>query len=464
MSIIKMENTDNTAETVEHFLNTRLVNYASYDNLRKIASCIDGLKNASRKVMFTVLEKNIKENVKVLQLANKAAEYADYLHGDLSGVCVTLGQDFCGANNIPLLKKSGNFGTRSIHEASAPRYIFAKGSELFFKLFKKEDISILNEQFFEGNRIEPKFYVPVLPLLIINGSDGVSMGFAQKIMPRNPKSVKKYLTDLLSGKKPNKNLLEPCCTGFNGTIEKDLENTDGVKYLIKGTVKKIKDTEFLIEEIPYTYDLQEYLKVLDDLEESKFIQRYNDESDGENSLKFRVYISRANQDSCGIKPSDKNPDLSILMSKLKLVKSVTENYTCIDENLKIFQANSIFEIFDRYYNVKIEYLEKRKEFLLDKLNKSNQINLSKKMFIDLYIKGKLKINNVKKDDIIASLQKIKDIAPEDNYDYLLKMPLYSLTTEKLAELEETIKNIQDKIAELQKCSAQQMWLKDLHEI
>ena len=113
-------------QSVQNFLDTRLVNYASYDNLRKIASCIDGLKNASRKVMYTVMEKNIKENTKVLQLANKSAEFADYLHGDLSGVCVTLGQDFCGTNNIALLKKSGNFGTRSIHEASAPRYIFAK--------------------------------------------------------------------------------------------------------------------------------------------------------------------------------------------------------------------------------------------------------------------------------------------------------------------------------------------------
>lgn len=451
------------AETVDNFLNTRLVNYASYDNLRKIASCIDGLKNASRKVMYTVLEKNIKDNVKVLQLANKAAEFADYLHGDLSGVCVTLGQDFCGTNNIPLLKKSGNFGTRSIHESSAPRYIFAKGSDIFFKLFKKEDCDIVDEQYFEGYKIEPKFYVPVLPLLLINGSDGVSMGFAQKIMPRNPDSVKKYLKDRLNGKKAKPSLLDPYCNGFNGTIEKDL-NEDN-KFYIKGSIRKIKDTEFLIEEIPYTYDLQEYIKVLDDLEESKFIQRYNDESDGENSLKFRVYVSRANQEACGIKPSDKSPDLSVLMGKLKLIKPITENYTCIDENLKILQAKTVFELFDHYYTIKLAYIQKRKENLLEKLKALNEINLSKKKFIELYIKGTIKINKVKKADIISVLEGVKGIIKVDNgYDYLLRMPMYSLTLEKIQELDNDINTIDNKIMELHNSTVEQIWLQDLNNL
>ena len=120
---------------VQDFFNTKLVNYASYDNLRKIASFIDGFKNASRKVMYTVHEKKIKDKTKVLQLSNKCAEFADYLHGSLDGVVVTLAQDFAGTNNIPLLQKSGNFGTRSVQEASAPRYIFANGSKNFFELF-----------------------------------------------------------------------------------------------------------------------------------------------------------------------------------------------------------------------------------------------------------------------------------------------------------------------------------------
>ena len=93
------------------------------------------------------------------------------------------------------MQKSGNFGTRSVQEASAPRYIFANGSKEFFELFKYEDDNILESQKFEGNKIEPKFYVPTLPMILINGSEGVSSGFAQKILPRNPENIKKYLTD-----------------------------------------------------------------------------------------------------------------------------------------------------------------------------------------------------------------------------------------------------------------------------
>ena len=299
-------------------------------------------------------------------------------------------------------------------------------------------------------------------MLLINGSDGVSMGFAQKIMPRDFKDVKKYLIDRLNGKKGNVKLLEPSVNNFNGTIIKDLETPN--KYLISGIVRKIKDTEFLIEEIPYTYDLAEYLKVLNELEESKFIQKYADESDGENSLKFRVYISRANQEVCNIKAGDKNPDLSILLNKLKLIKPITENYTSIDENLKIFQANSIIELFERYYDVKLKYIEKRKNFLLDRYIYNNNINNSKKRFIELYIKGKLKINNVKKEELIEELEKLKFLKIDDSYDYLLKMPIYSLTFEKIEELKQAIEELENKIIDLKNSTAEQIWLNDLKKL
>ena len=106
-------------KTLTDFFETDFVNYASYDNLRKIASYIDGQKNASRKILYTVLEKNIKDKLKVSQLGAKVSEFAEYLHGSLDGVVVNLAQDFPGTNNIPLLQKKGNFGTRFAPEASA---------------------------------------------------------------------------------------------------------------------------------------------------------------------------------------------------------------------------------------------------------------------------------------------------------------------------------------------------------
>jgi len=231
---------------ITEFFKKDYVNFSSYDNLRKIASLVDGQKNASRKILYTILEKNIKEKVKVSQLGSKVAEFSEYLHGNLDGVIVNLGQDFPGSNNIPLVKKSGNFGTRFSQEASASRYIYASGTDEFFSLFKQEDSPILKHQFFEGEKIEPMFYVPSLPILLINGSEGVSSGFAQKILPRNPEDVKSYIKNTINGKE-SKTALVPFFKGFKGKI---IQGENSAQWIIKGTVQKVGINKVLITEVP----------------------------------------------------------------------------------------------------------------------------------------------------------------------------------------------------------------------
>ena len=433
---------------IEDFLNTKLVNYASYDNLRKIASCVDGLKNAARKVLYTVHDKKIKDKIKVLQLANKCAEYSDYLHGDLSGVVVTLGQDFSGTNNLPLIEKSGSFGTRSVNESAAPRYIFANGSKDFFKIFKYEDDDILIKQEFEGFPIEPKFYLPVLPMILINGSEGVSSGFAQKILGRNPENIKKYLKDFLNSKKPKEELLDPFYKGFEGTFEKDTEVKN--RWFVKGVIEELPRNEILIKEIPFQYDLQSYLKVLDDLLESKKIIRYSDESDGENKLQFKVTLPRGFT-------GDK-------YNLLKLIKPITENFTCINENNQIVIFDSAKEILEYYVKIKKEFLGKRKDFLKNKYNTELDILKSKLIFITAYIKKKIDLNNKPKDFIISQLENIKGLVKMNNFDYLLNMPIYSLTEEKIKNLEASITDLTNKIKTLEETTIEQLWLLDLKEI
>lgn len=427
---------------IQDLLNKELVNYASYDNIRKIGSAIDGLKNASRKVIFTVLEKKIKEKTKVLQLSNKCAEYADYLHGSLDGVVVTLAQDFAGSNNIPLLQKFGNFGTRCIQEASAPRYIFARGSDELFDLFK--DSEILEQQYFEGSRIEPKFYVPTLPMLLVNGSEGVSSGFAQKILPRNPENLKKYILEKLSGKEPSEELLNPYAKNFKGNFRKDVETPN--KWYIEGVVEHVKNNEYLITEIPFTYDLKTYTNVLDDLVESKAIIRYSSESDGENILRFRVTLPKGVNDS--------------LITRLKLYKIVNENYTAIDENLKVREFKSAKEIIDYYIYIKLKFLQKRKTYIIEKLNKDFKILENKLRFLNMYISKELSITDKSKSELEIELEKL-NFDKFDGYSYLICMPMYSLTTDKIKELETSIEKLKKEIETVTKTSIEQMWRKDL---
>ena len=435
---------------LSNFFNSDFVDYASYDNLRKIGSCIDGLKNASRKVIFTVLEKNIKEPIKVSQLANKVAEYAEYLHGSLDGVVVNLGQDFAGTNNVPLLQKKGNFGTRFAQEASAPRYIFTYGSKNLFTLFKKEDLKILKEQMFEGERIEPVFYVPTLPLILVNGSEGVSSGFAQKILPRNPKNIIKYLTNKIQGKRNNKDLLKPFFNDFKGTVE---QGETSFQWLIKGKIERTNKNQITISEIPVGYDLKTYIKVLKTLEDNKVILDWDDLSDKE--FKFIVKMNP--------KDLDRLSEDEIL-DKLKLVKKVTENLTCLNANNQIQEFQSVEEILDYYFKVKMEYLGKRKDYLVQELKTDLDILNAKITFIKAILDKSLVIEKQPKDKIVKNLEKIITVKVQDSYDYLLNMPLYSLTLEKIKALTETLKNSKLKLRETQEKTLENFWLEDLEEI
>lgn len=435
--------------TVTEFFNTDYVNFSSYDNIRKICSLVDGQKNSSRKILHTILEKNIKEKIKVSQLGSKVAEFAAYLHGNLDGVIVNLAQDFPGSNNIPLLQKKGNFGTRFAQEASASRYIYAYGTPEFFKLFNKDDTPILKHQTFEGAQIEPMFFVPALPIVLINGSEGVSSGFAQKILPRDPKEICDYLVKALKNPKTKVPVFKPFFNGFTGTVE---QGDNPAQWLIKGVLKRLGINKVQITEVPIGYDLRGYLSVLDDLEDKGVIQGYKDKSEDDKFL-FEVQVPSK---------SLKEWDDEELLNNLKLIKKVTENYTVLDENNKIGVCESVEEILMKYITVKLECTDKRKEHIKAKLEEEIRFDYSKYIFIKMIVDGTLKIAKRKKDDIVKNLKEVEHIIPrDDSYDYLFNLNLLNLTEERMQKLEEDIKLSKTKLDILIKKSAQDLWGEEL---
>jgi len=184
---------------ISKFLNEQYSDSALYINYRSTPSYIDGLKNSTRKVVYTVKKQNIKSQMKVSALGSKVVDTSGYLHGDTSiqGAIVTLAQDFCGSNNLSIMEPIGSFGTRHIPEAAAPRYIFTKPSKYFDYLFRKEDDHSLIEQEFEGEKIEPIFYVPTLPLILLNGSTGIGVGFASTILARDLNNIISIVNNFL---------------------------------------------------------------------------------------------------------------------------------------------------------------------------------------------------------------------------------------------------------------------------
>jgi len=211
--------------TITEFYMTMYVDASSYDNLRSIASITDGLKNSGRKVLSTVLDKGIKKEVKVSRLKSTVSEHTEYLHGEdnLASVIVNMARRYTGSNNLPLMKDQGNFGKRFINEASADRYISTSGEKYIEYLYPKADNGILIQQEFEGEKIEPRFFVPIIPMIFVNGSpNAISTGFAQNILPRPVNQIIKMVETYLE--KGTIKVPKPGWAGFKGTVKQDTEN------------------------------------------------------------------------------------------------------------------------------------------------------------------------------------------------------------------------------------------------
>ena len=434
--------------TVTKFLNEEVVNFASYSTMRAIASLVDGQKNAGRKVIYSVMNRPNKDT-KVSILSGLIMTDTEYLHGDISGSIITLAQNYAGTNNLPLLTREGNFGSRFENEASATRYIFTAKEKYFDNIFNKDDNNVLIEQHFEGTKIEPRFFVPTLPLILINGSEGIATGFAQKILSRNPDKIKKAILSILSNKKINEDYLTPSFNGFTGTVKQgDTIN----QWLVKGTIKRLSSSKILIEEIPIGYDLKTYISILDDLEENKVIKSYKDKSEND---KFCFEITMSPSDL--VKFSDED-----LLQKFKLIKKISENYTCLDENNRIRVFENSEEILRAFVKIKLEYLQKRKDYQLQKLEDDIKLDFSKYLFIKNIVENKLIINKRKKTDIETDLQKIDNIIKKDgSFDYLLQLNILSLTEERMNKLQEDIKTKKESLDSLKLKSPEDIWKEEI---
>jgi len=421
---------------------------ALYQSFRTIGSVADGLKNGARKCVYTFDKFNVNNDIKVSQMMAKVSETTQWLHGEgsLGGAIIGLAQDYIGSNNINLLSPEGNFGSRFIPDAAAVRYIYTKKSDYFDKIFNALDKPVLNQQEFEGDKIEYKHYIPILPMLLVNGAEGIGNGFAQKILPRNPEVLKEEILNYLNKKNYIIKNINPYFKGFNGTVKK-IEDS----WLIRGTFERVNNTTIKITEVPITYSLKQYLKILDSLIEKKVIRNYKDKSEDDN-FTFNILVSREFMSN----------DDDWIMDKLKLSKRVSENFTAISEKNAILEFNNEREILKYYIDLRLKFYKLRKDYMIKDLKEQIDFINSKVLFIQSILNEDLIINNQTKKAIIEQIEYFEKIIMIDSsYDYLLKMPLYSLTKEKINDLNELLKSKTLELKELRTMSIDDMWKKDL---
>ena len=448
-------------QQVSEFFKTDVPAFGSYDNCRKIASYIDGLKISMRKILFTMMKKYPgKDKTKTENVANIVAATTNYLHGaqNLCGVCDTMAQNFVGSNNYNLLDgNSGGFGTRiGGGVCAAPRYTKIALSEIVRKLFIETDSKIIDQQFFEGDYIEPLFFVPIFPVTFLNGSSGLSTGFSQDILPRNPSEIIEYIKKKLNGvEKPRMQLL-PWFKGHLGKVAWNEELQRNESY---GVITYNNMTSYTISELPIGTEYQKYVEFLDKLCENGTIQDYDDKCDPKTD-KILFNIKTTREFTRKIDSNERK-----LYETLHLVKSLPEVLCCIDESNRVKEYNSIYEILDDFITLRLKYYQKRKDWLVDDLKQKLTKLASKYYFVKGVVDGTIIVSKRKKDDVVKQLEKIDKICKIDgSYDYLLAMQISSLTAEKMEELKKLIEEGKEEYKTVKSTTIQDMWLGDLREL
>ena len=425
---------------ITDFVHKDLVNFSLADLKRSIAHMADGLKPSQRKVMYACFKKNLKDEMKVAQLAAFVAEKSAYHHGEVSlaDTIVKLANDYTGSNNINLLEPCGQFGTRLMggKDASQTRYIFTKLTKDARKIFDPKDDAILNYLDDDGRPIEPDFYMPTLPMVLVNGTEGIGTGFSCYVPPFKPDDIKDNIKRILSGDEIVP--MRPWFRGFKGVVHKE-EDT----WMMEG-VWNWSGRNIVVTELPPGRWTQDYKEYLDGLVEKKLIGGFVNNSTTED-VHFEI-MDYAGKD---------------LLKDLKLRKTFrVSNMHLFHPTKGIHKYSSPEEILKDFVELRLEHYKKRKAHLIDVLEKRAEMCDHKSKFVSMVIEGKLVVFKRKKVELEAEMSSIFPKI-DGNLDYLLNTKTVEYTEERVKALMDEAKHAKEDLEKMLKTSHITMWKNDI---
>jgi len=430
--------------SVSDFVHRDLSNFSAEDIKRSIPHVSDGLKPSQRKVIYACLKKNLTQDMKVAQLAGYVAEQTAYHHGEasLQGTIVNLAQNFVGSNNMNLLEPSGQFGTRLAggKDAASSRYIFTRLAPWTKTIFDPTDNSVLKYVVDDGQQVEPEFYSPVLPMILINGAEGIGTGFSCYVPPFDAEAVKH---NILCGLDQVPMVpMKPHFKGFKGKITKTKEHTWVMEGVVHGEGSRLHVTE-----LPPGKWIQDFKEHLDDLLEKGTIQKYENHST-ETTPDFHIW----------------GAGLDDPIKELGLTKTIhTSNMYLIGPNGAVKKYASPEEILVDYMEIRVGTYKRRKAHLLKQLDAEIQWLSEKARFIsDVAVHPKIHVFNTPLAQIESQLRREK--YDDTIWSKLLDIKTYQYTREEVVKLRDLCTA---KIAEREKVKATpvaQMWKNNLHEL
>ena len=434
-----------TQITLGNFIHKEVIHFSKYDCDRSIPNLMDGLKVSQRKILFSAFEKNLTTEIKVAQFSGYVSEHSGYHHGEasLNGAIVHMAQDFVGSNNINLLMPNGQFGTRlqGGKDSASERYIYTKLNTVTLCLFKKADNAILKYLDDDGTPVEPIFYIPIIPMVLVNGAEGIGTGFSTKIPCFNPKDLIQYIRCVIQKKEPNKELI-PYYKGFKGTIQQENES----RFITKGVYKETKN-KIDITELPIGTWNEDYIIFLEKLVEDGTIKDYKDLS------------------------TDKNVNIQIIMNtiedvektlKLTTTLSIT-NMNLFNEKEKLTHYTNPHEIIDDFILKRIGYYEVRKLHIINVLEKDLILLENKYKYIQQVLDGSIDLRKKTTEQIHKVLEDLKFVKI-DGYNYLIKMTMDSVSIENVETLKKQYETKQKELELIKKTSIEETWMNELNDL
>jgi len=468
------------------FVNKELVLFSIADCARSIPSLVDGFKPGQRKILFSCFKRKLKNEVKVAQLAGYVGEHSAYHHGEMSlvGTIVGMAQNFVGSNNINLLVPQGQFGTRHQggKDSASARYICTYLCKITRTIFHEDDDLVLNFLDDDGLSVEPQYYMPVIPMVLVNGADGIGTGWSTSIPNYNPTELIENMKRMIRGEKPL--TMDPWYKGWKGRMYSE----EATKYSVWANVAKIGPRKIQIDELPvrmWTDNYKEFLEKMIVEEKVEEISAQHTDTSVSFTVEFKETF-----------PFE-NVDVPFLKS-MNLIKSInTSNMVLFNQKGKIKRYGNVIAIMKEFYTIRLSFYEKRKKALLDKIEEELLKLSNKERFILLVVNGELEIRRKKKKVLCQELhdkgfaiiitdkkKKKTDDDDEDDddevdadgdvqmgepnvninkgYEYLLRMPIHSLTAEKVQKIMDEKESKQNELDELKRTPVKTIWLRDLN--
>jgi DNA topoisomerase-2 len=495
----KMLIPENGKAPYTNFVNNELIHFSNADNIRSLPHLIDGLKPSQRKILYSCFKRNLKDEIRVAQLAGYVSEHAAYHHGEASLMSTIIGmaQNFVGANNINLLKPVGQFGSRLLggKDAASPRYIHTYLEDIVSKIFRKEDSCLLKHVDDDGELVEPEYYLPVVPLLALNGSVGIGTGYSTDVPPYNPSDIVCLMRHRLAGSietladRP----LDPWWFGFKGQIVRSDEQT----WLTKGLYEFDDDKKTVtITELPvgtWTKDYKEFLDNLCESEDKKSKEAKKEAKKAESGSKSSKGTKKEDVEPSGLKGFDdlyNDIDVKFILyftedgydtvkgdtakfeKRFKLTSSwKTTNMTCFDTEFNIVKFKTVGDILETFIEKRLPLYEERRLSILETLKKQIEELDAKRRFIQAILDERLVLQRKTDEEIVEGLKKCNipalsnPAAPDDydSYEYVVRMRIDRVKQSAVVELDKQITDKQTEIERLEDETANSLWLSDLEE-